>query len=139
MRSEVQSFTSPKSNNSILRQPLTLDVIESFRWGRLLHELSAQCPLLSACITSAATFTPRKAMHGGRREGVVDSALVGVVVSMVAAAHKPTMRLFQNILGIQLWLGNCKNEVHIILYFRHICVNKFHYKVVLLPLCYKLQ
>ena len=89
--------------------------IGQFRWGQLFSELAQHCPILLTCVEAAATIRPHKASGGGRREERVDNAIVGIFASMVGAAHKPSMQLTQNIIGLILWLGSCKREVWITL------------------------
>ncbi|XP_003729577.2 uncharacterized protein LOC586013 isoform X1 [Strongylocentrotus purpuratus] len=114
-RAEIRNICKP-STRSVWRSSTEgkkLQSFQSFSWKEALSEARQQCPFLHAAIIGAATANGKSDRRSRGSSGIARHVrpAVGAIFGMLAFMGNPkTMRLLQELVGIQLWLSNCGRE-----------------------------
>lgn len=115
-RSEINHLIKPETK-SVWRSNGNTDKILNFSWQDVLQEANLHCPTITAALVGSTTTRKNEATLTKRikiKTSVVPN--IGAILGeMVFCRNNRHMKLFQELVGVQLWLAGCSREVIILL------------------------
>ena len=109
VRKEVISLC--KQEHSSLAAEADMSTLTNFKWENVASEVSKQCPILWSALL-AATTTRSTERNVTNKCGKNLLPTLSTIIGMLSYCRNPKkMKVIQQLIGVQMWLGGVKREV----------------------------
>ena len=109
VRKEVISLC--KQEHSSLAAQADMSTLTNFKWKNVASEVSKQCPILwSALLASTTTRSTERNVTNKCGKNLLPT--LSTIIGMLSYCRNPKkMKVIQQLIGVQMWLGGVKREV----------------------------